>query len=235
MSETEYWSPGDHVVLRYVGGDDGWVIGWPQVVVEDNTERVVLYQPAGTSAENVPGVGEDRRSRLMPPGTARADWPQYYMRPLGMVRVMPTGATHAVEIYFGAGEPTPSQYPWLDAAGHHRGFKVNLQARLLRTAIGFDTTDNALDVVMGADLVWRWKDEEEVASRVAVGLTFPEAAAFRAEGERVIADIERHAYPFDQPWHEWRPDPAWTAPRLPAGWADLDGANRDLNRERPSD
>ena len=64
MSETEYWSPGDHVVLRYVGGDNGWVIGWPQVVVEDNTERVVLYQPAGTSAENVPGVGEDRRSRL---------------------------------------------------------------------------------------------------------------------------------------------------------------------------
>ena len=136
----------------------------------------------------------------------------------------------------GAGEPTPSQYPWLDAAGHHRGFKVNLQARLLRTAIGFDTTDNALDVVMGTDLAWQWKDVEQVATRVAVGLTFPEeAAAFRAEGERLIADIERRAYPFDQPWHEWRPDPAWTAPRLPEGWADLDGANHDLNRERQPD
>ena len=111
-------------------------------------------------------------------------------------------------MYFSAGEAPPPQYPWLDAAGSFLGFKVNLQAPLLRTSIGFDTTDNALDIVMGTDLDWRWKDEDDVAARVEVGLTYPEEeAAFRAEGERVIADIERRAYPFDQPWEDWRAGP----------------------------
>jgi hypothetical protein len=232
MNETTYWSPGDHVVLRYVGHDNGWAAGWPQIIVEDTPDRVMLYQPAGTRAQNARGVGEDRRSRLMP--GSRLDWPELYSLPLGLLRIMRADATHGVEVYFGAGDTTPPQYGWLDDEGHHRGFKVNLQARFVRTSIGFDTTDNALDVVMGTDLNWRWKDEEQVADRVGVGLTFPEeAAAFRAEGERVIADLERRAFPFDQPWDEWRPDPAWTPPTLPEGWVGVEGVSTDLNRERP--
>lgn len=228
------WSRGDHVVLRYTGLDNGWVIGWPQVVVEDSSERVILYQPAGTAVRNVFGVGEDIRSQLMPAGTTRTSWPDTYTYPMGMLRIMPTDAAHAVEVYFADDAGSPSHVSWLDAEGHHRGYKVNLQAPFVRTSIGFDTTDNALDIVMGTDLEWRWKDEDQVAVRVAVGLTFEEeAAAFRAEGERVIADIERRAYPFDQPWHEWRPDPAWTAPALPEGWWEVDGAAIDLNRGGP--
>ena len=232
MSGIERWSGGDHVVLRQVGLDNGWVVGWPQIVVEDSPERIVLFQPAGAVAENVPGVGDDVRSRLMP--ESNRNWPPQYSFPLALLRIIPTLAEHAVEIHFSDVLPTPMPHArWLDEHGYYRGIKVNLQARFRRTSIGFDTTDNALDIVMGTDLDWRWKDEDDVTARVAVGLTYPEeAAAFRAEGERVIVDIERRAYPFDQPWEDWRPDPTWTPPQLPEGWADVEGANRDLNRER---
>jgi hypothetical protein len=194
------WSPGDHVVLRHTGLDNGWVVGWPQVFVEETAERVVLYQPPGTTARNVFGVGEDLRSQLMPAGTTRTSWPDHYTYPLAVLRIMPSHAAHAIEIQFGHGVPTPPQLEYFDDGGNHRGYKVNLQAPFVRTSLGFDTTDNALDIVMGTDLDWHWKDEDQIAVRVAVGLTSEEeAAAFRAEGERVIADIERRAYPFDQP------------------------------------
>ena len=41
----------------------------------------------------------------------------------------------------------------------------------------------------------------------------------RAEGERVVAMIERWDPPFSDRWETWRPDPAWSLPELPADWA----------------
>ena len=116
MSEIQRWSPGDHVVLRYVGHDNGWAVGWPQIVVEDSAERLVLFQPGGTDAENVQ-VGEDRRSELMPAGSFRSQWPRFYRQPLGLMRAIPEQAAHAVEMYFSAGEAPPHSTHGLTLAG----------------------------------------------------------------------------------------------------------------------
>ena len=111
------------------------------------------------------------------------------------------------------------------------GWYVNLEAPFRRTPIGMDTTDNTLDVVVDPQRRWRWKDADLLAARVEAGLTFPEeAAAFRVEGERVIAAIETRASPFDDGWTGWRPPPDWAAPPLPPGWDSLPGADVDLNR-----
>jgi hypothetical protein len=40
-----------------------------------------------------------------------------------------------------------------------------------------------------------------------------DAASARAEGERVLA-----AWPFPTGWEDFRPDPRWELPQLPAGW-----------------
>jgi len=61
---------------------------------------------------------------------------------------------------------------------------------------------------------WRWKDEDELAVAVEVGFfTAEQAASFRAEGERVIAE-----WPFATGWEDWQPDPSWPVPSLPADW-----------------
>ena len=41
-----------------------------------------------------------------------------------------------------------------------------------------------------------------------------------AEAARVLAMIERRSAPFDRPWRDWRPDPAWDPPVLPSPWSD---------------
>jgi predicted RNA-binding protein associated with RNAse of E/G family len=97
---------------------------------------------------------------------------------------------------------------------------VNLERPLERTAIGFDTVDHALDVVIELDRSsWRWKDEEELAEAVRDGLFTPEEAAdFRAWGERAVDRVLSREPPFDRDWLGWRPDPGWPRPELSAGW-----------------
>jgi len=58
-----------------------------------------------------------------------------------------------------------------------------------------------------------------LAERVRQGV-YPEdfAAVVRAEGERVIANIEARRSPFSDGWEAWTPDPAWTVPELPEQW-----------------
>jgi len=62
--------------------------------------------------------------------------------------------------------------------------------------------------------------ENELADAVRVGvLTQQYADEIRAEGERVVAMIERWDPPFSDRWEAWRPDPAWSLPELPTDWA----------------
>jgi len=96
-----------------------------------------------------------------------------------------------------------------------------LQDPVHRVATGFDTGDHVLDLDVGPDLRWRWKDEDEFAIAQQIGRFTPDqAAAIRAEGERVIADIEARRWPFDGSLLDWRPDPSWPVPSVPDAWSE---------------
>jgi hypothetical protein len=95
---------------------------------------------------------------------------------------------------------------------------VNLQSPLVSTAIGFDTVEHVLDVVIAADRSsWRWKDEDELDEAVARGIfSAADVSTFRAWGERAVAHVVDRRPPFDRDWSGWRPDPSWTEPVLPS-------------------
>ncbi|MFI9640691.1 hypothetical protein ACIG87_11590 [Micromonospora sp. NPDC051925] len=44
------------------------------------------------------------------------------------------------------------------------------------------------------------------------------AAAIRAEGDRIADLLDAGQRWWDTGWADWRPDPSWPVPRLPAGW-----------------
>ncbi|MEV0154484.1 hypothetical protein AB0H57_12195 [Micromonospora sp. NPDC050686] len=44
-------------------------------------------------------------------------------------------------------------------------------------------------------------------------------AAIRAEGDRIAALLDAGKRWWAESWADWRPDPAWPVPGLPAGWA----------------
>ena len=106
---------------------------------------------------------------------------------------------------------------FFSAAGVFTGWYVNLEIPLGRTEAGPDRIDGVLDVVVDRDGHWRWDDEDEAEVAVEAGrLTAEQLDLLRAEGERVGRLAERGIYPFDGTDTDFRPDPSWAAPELPA-------------------
>jgi len=94
---------------------------------------------------------------------------------------------------------------------------VNLESPWQQTSMGWDTQDHDLDLVCKPDGSWRWKDEDDLEAAVRHGhFSAREAAKFRAEGERVLAE-----WPFPTSWDDWEPDPNWTIAAVPRGWRDV--------------
>jgi len=190
--------PGDAIVLR-----ERWrgrvFHARPATLVEDEPGQTIVFVPAGARC-GVP-IGEDGQELRLPNRLWRLEVRERGTN--GILSFAWPGTPHAV----------------LRWSADPAVWYVNLQLPLARTAIGFDTTDHALDAIVEPDGSWRWKDEDELEQAVERGLfTAEDAAAFRAEGERAVARIVDREPPFDRDWSGWRPDPSWPAPSLPEGW-----------------
>jgi predicted RNA-binding protein associated with RNAse of E/G family len=161
-------------------------------LVEETTARVVLWAPAGAATF----LPVDRSGRPL-----RIPCDDWSLEPAASSRdslcVAEPNAAHSIWHY------------WTDGRFSH--WYVNLEEPLRRSAVGFDTFDHKLDLIVEPDGTWRWKDEDELEEAARRGIV--DAAAVRAEGERVLA-----AWPFPTGWEEWRPDPAWPSPKLVPGW-----------------
>lgn len=97
--------------------------------------------------------------------------------------------------------------------GTFRGWYGNLEQPWVPSRFGFDTRDHILDV-WNDGRGWHWKDEDEFAEAIELGLfTLEEADAVRGEGERVMRETM-----LPTGWEDWRPDPGWPVPELPKGW-----------------
>lgn len=95
-----------------------------------------------------------------------------------------------------------------------KAWYVQLEQAWRPSPIGFDTEDHILDIWIDSNGTWRWKDEDELYVAIEVGAVTPaQAAAVRAEGERVIAE-----WPFPTGWEDWRPDASWPTPLVPIDW-----------------
>lgn len=196
------WRPGDAIVLRETWR--GRVFeARPATVVEDRPDQTTLF--VRTGARVAVAVDDEGRQLRLPEG----DWH------------LELREVRAFSILSFAWPETPYAILFLrEPDGEPRGWYVNLQTPLERTAIGFDTTDHALDVLVATDRSsWSWKDEDELEEAVAHGLfTRSETEDFRRWGERAVRRLVDRLPPFDEPWEDWAPDPTWPAPELPDGW-----------------
>jgi hypothetical protein len=196
------WAPGDAIALRERWGP-GIFAARPATVVRDEPDQTMLYIPPNVLvAAAVDEGGEELRIPDRP-------WHLELREHLAFGVLSWAWPATGYAILF-------TQHP----DGSPRGWYVNLQAPLVRTPLGFDTVDHALDVVIPLDRSsWAWKDEDELAHAIALGLfTEQDAAWFRHWGERGVEHVLLGQPPFDRDWTGWRPDPAWARPELPHGW-----------------
>ena len=207
--DQSFWRPGDAVVWRSRPyGQIGYVM--PATVVVDTPVFTMLFQAPGSICKRRSGTRGGPGNR----GMRAEDWDGTHEDRVWTgspnLRLYTWGTQHAVIRTWN----THTQQP--------HGWYVNLEATWRRTTIGFDTQDLVLDVTVADDLSsWAWKDEDELAWSVGVGKYSPQQAEqIRGEGVRVMQALEVRAWPFDQDWSQWRPDPRWPIPALPDNWAD---------------
>lgn len=200
---------GDVVVLRYLTSDGRIDVAWPCRVVDDRDDLVALFVAAGSiyKADPKQNAAEKLAAERKPHPTTDVLWKH------DMLRLMFPGASHSVWLF------------WDGSGGSRRLLRyfVNLEAPFRRTPLGFETQDHTLDIVVTPELECRWRDEEDFANHVALGIYPPElAAAARAEGQRVIDAFARRTHPCLQ-WAHWSPAADWPVPALPAAWNDHRG------------
>jgi hypothetical protein len=191
------WQPGQAIVRREVWRGLAYA-AIPAVVVSDEPGLLATYVPEGAPF----GFHDEE----WPPGPH--PWRRYgAWQGHGMLALHRPSAAHAVHVF------------WAGADRQFRHWYVNLQAPFRRTEIGFDTLDHVLDLWSTDGRTWHWKDDDILARRIAEGyFTEAEGAAIRAEARRFEDEVRDRGPWWDTAWAEWRPDPAWGVPDLPAGW-----------------
>jgi len=190
------WSEGDIVLKRSIyRGNVRWT--FPHRYVGDWDGRIGLYCGPGNQGKAMRRGPDGYLRRWMtdaPPFDT--EWEQTHV-----LRFERAGARHSIEIYW--------KTDW-----EHWSWYVNLQSPVVVNGRFVDTTDEALDIVVAPDGGWRWKDEDELAEGVELGIwSEEEAAEIRAEGERVVA-----AAPWPTGWEDWRPPAEWKPLPLPEDW-----------------
>jgi len=204
-----FWHPGNPVAWRSCPqGHIGYVM--PVTVVVDTPAVTVLFQAPGSICKRRSGTrgGPGNRNLLVEHWDGKHEDRVWNGSP--NLRLHVWGTAHSII------------RRWNMTTQSAQGWYINLEAAWRRTSIGFDTQDLVLDVTVTDDLSsWAWKDEDELAWSVSVGkYLLQEAEQIRDEGLRVIQALEARAWPFDEDWSKWCPDPNWQVPTLPDNWAD---------------
>jgi len=188
---------GNPVLLRSIyRGNVRWC--WPHRYVGEWDGRKGIYVAPGSSGKLMKrAVGKSYVDHWVTDAPA-FDW---NWDSTHVLRFMRAGDAHTVELFW-------------DLDWQFLGWYVNLQAPLEIHGSFFDTTDWALDVTVDPDGTWAWKDEDDFARKIELGvLDAAAAAAIRAEGERVVEER-----PWPTGWEGWRPPEGWGPLPLPEDW-----------------
>jgi hypothetical protein len=197
-----FWSAGESATLRGVGSKVFWA--FPTIVVQDTSDLVVLYMPAGVRGKNVDH--KPATSELFSANKINIIDSQWNRTDVLML-IVPS-------------ESFSTYIMWETGTKNLDCWYVNLQEPISRTSIGFDTMDNMLDIVINPDMsIWSWKDDDEFAEAQKVGFYSAEKASeIWAEGERAIKLITKDRRSLYEQWKKWRADPEWEVPKLSPHW-----------------
>ena len=198
------WSPGDHVIYRNVFSGRVWT-ALPVTVIEDSNALISVYVAPGTKFA-FPGCAREQLLAV----AASGEWDLVIREWSWQHHVWASVPGEACSVWT----------MWAHPDWSHLGWKVNPQEPIKRTGIGFDTLDHVLDAVIKADLSsWAWKDEDELAEAIELGLiTEEESKEIRRVTLRVATDAVKTGHEQLQRWAAWRPPPGWELPALAGDW-----------------
>ena len=172
---------------------------WGAVVVADEPDLLALYMPEGSPLRFAPDFFGAPH-----PWSGKDRWQGH-----GVLQLQRPGELHAVWVF------------WQGPERELGAWYVNIQEPFRRSALGFDTQDLELDIVVSPGGSWRLKDDEKLEGWVERGRwSSAEVAGIRAEAARVVDFLDAGSRWWGDEWAAWKPDPGWPEPTLPSHWAD---------------
>lgn len=197
------WSYGDIVVRREISWGQP-CLAIPVYVVQDSEDLLATYiaQHAPFSFADVPWPTETGRHPWWP----RSGWSGH-----GTLMLQRPGEAYAVFLF------------WEGVERRFAAWYLNLQDPFRRTAIGYDTEDHELDVVVLRTGEWFFKDEDALAASLRRGRYAGAAeTAIRRQGADIAEMLDHGKRWWDKSWADWVPDPSWAPPAAaPQGWASV--------------
>lgn len=110
-------------------------------------------------------------------------------------------------------------YFWDHKSNEFLSYYINFQLPFRRNNYCLDTLDLDLDLMVHPDFSFEWKDLDDYQKGIETGIILMEWANEIETAKREIFDrLEKREYPFDNSWLDWRPDPNWSALKLPKDW-----------------
>jgi hypothetical protein len=203
MNQINHWSRGDVILYRGMWRNEVlWAI--PVIVVRDDSHLIIVYWRSGTPVKKP----SKRMSPMELMENPKPDLIDGQWTDTDILMLVTPGESHSISAMWEGGH---SVFAW---------WYIDLQAPLLRTPFGFDTTDYFLDIVVKPDLAeWIWEDEDEFDQAIKLGIFSSEKAIeIRKEGERIINQVETKQSPFCDGWENWRPPKDWVVPEFPKVW-----------------
>jgi len=202
LSQNSFWSVGQNATLRGVCVKVFWA--YPTIVVQDSSELIALYMPAGV-------LGKDTTHKPTPQEILSVDEIQIAdctWNRTDVLFLMVPGEAFSTYVMRETGTKL------LDC------WYVNLQEPIQRTSIRFDTMDNMLDIVISPDMSqWKWKDDDEFTAAQAFGIYSEEKASeIWTAGEEAVRLITSERRSMYERWATWQANPKWEIPKLAPLW-----------------
>jgi hypothetical protein len=203
---------GDTALIRSLVNGRLWLMQ-SVTVVKDTPEETVLF--LGCGAECVYPSGYWRWKRGDPSRGTRWDDEKSMTWTLRKFK----WHTHRILMHMVPGQIYATYLMWYDETEEFRNYYINFQTPFQRTALGFNTHDLELDIVIDAEYKVHIKDVEGYTSGLREGcITEQQDQAIKSIKPAIFQMIQDRLYPLDGSWVDWRPDPGWESAKLPANW-----------------
>lgn len=169
---------------------------WPQRVVADHGDELRVLLTPGTAGS---GPALWIRSMRDNDPTARGRLLEAYARRTWEMGAWVWQRTTRLAVMYA--DRWFSIAPIWDERREFRGWYVNFQLPFTRTVDGIDTSDLHIDLVVEPDLTYRWKDEDEYALAIRLGLVPDDwQQAIESAREQALEMVERRDGPFGEDW-----------------------------------
>jgi protein associated with RNAse G/E len=202
------WHSGDPVVIRGIFKDQV-CHAQSVIVVHDTPQEIALALLPGAECVDLEGYLKGKKN-----GKRRWDFKdesfklEKYIWHTNRLLLLIEPQKYYSTIYF-----------WQDGSNKFLCYYINFQTPLKRSRSGFDTLDLELDIVVDPDYSWKIKDLDDYQKGIECGTILRGwAQEIEVAKDEIFDTIANRRYPLNNAWSNWKPDPNWSAPKLPANW-----------------